>query len=101
MSFGKYSYGIYVLHAPIWLYQGKVLMMIAQRVPAYLHVPLWLCSKIVGVAMSYGAARVSWYLVEKRFLALKSRFAAKSAPQVSPQANPAPCSRCLEEAAQY
>jgi peptidoglycan/LPS O-acetylase OafA/YrhL len=81
VSFGLYSYGIYVFHAPIAFVQNTALLTIAERIPAHFHILLWAASKVFGVALSYGIAMLSWHLVEKHFLRLKSRFSAQRRPE--------------------
>ena len=81
MSFGVYSYGIYVFHAPIAAGQNFALLTIAERIPAHFHILLRAASKVFGVALSYGIALLSWHLVEKHFLKLKSKFSARRQPE--------------------
>ncbi|MBI4913946.1 MAG: acyltransferase [Acidobacteria bacterium] len=76
MAFGKYSYGIYILHFPIAVYAGKLVMWLAQRIPTEIHILLWAGSKVVGIGISFGLAILSWHILEKRFLRLKYRFTA-------------------------
>ena len=81
MSFGVYSYAIYVFHAPISGYQNAVLLRIAATVPSQFHIFLWAASKLVGVVLSYGIALLSWHLIEKHFLKAKRRFSARGQPE--------------------
>ena len=81
-NLGKYSYGMYVLHFPICLYQNRFLLTLAGATRADFHVLLWLGSKLVGVVVSYLLALGSWHLLEKHFLRLKCRFSA--APVTAP-----------------
>ncbi len=62
-SFGKYSYGIYVLHFPIT-------MLFKPR----LGVASLVVTEIVGIGLSYCAALVSWNLLEKHCLKMKRYF---------------------------
>jgi peptidoglycan/LPS O-acetylase OafA/YrhL len=66
-SFGKYSYGIYIIHYPISLLfkprAGIVSLMMTE---------------IVGIALSYGAALISWNILEKHCLKLKRYFETSS-----------------------
>ena len=75
--FGKYSYGMYVFHYPIhkageflltgWVVSGSG----AER-------PVRLLIYVIGIlAVSTGIAVMSYYLVERRFLALKDRWARR------------------------
>jgi len=83
-SFGKYSYGVYVLHYPIVI----LLQMSNERMSAKFP---WVESSggllvlriVLGFGLSYIAALASWNLLEKRVLRLKDRFAY--APERDPQ----------------
>ncbi len=73
---GKYSYAMYVLHsAPYHLTAGAIRDLSAQALP---H-PLVLAAKYLYfpalAAVSYGAARVSWLILEHPFIRLKERVA--------------------------
>lgn len=75
---GKYSYGIYVLHLPIvrWLaIERDAILNLTHYQPDTLayRVIIWLTIAI-GCVASYGAALLSWYLVEERFVRLKAKF---------------------------
>jgi peptidoglycan/LPS O-acetylase OafA/YrhL len=72
--FGRYSYGLYVLHVPL-----IVLARHAGVSPDAFAGTRWEFAGLVGYAALIGAASVvaalaSWTLYEKPFLALKSRF---------------------------
>ena len=80
-SFGKYSYGIYVIHVMIKTDSARLLA----RVMGFLHVELlrvWAYS-IVMTAVSFGIAFLSYHLFEKHFLRLKDRFQVR-APEAVP-----------------
>lgn len=77
VAFGKYSYAMYVFHAPISFYQDKLVLSLADHVPASFHIALWASNKIVGLGVSYAVALLSWHVIEKRFLRLKQRFIAR------------------------
>jgi peptidoglycan/LPS O-acetylase OafA/YrhL len=66
-SLGKYSYGMYVLHA----FVASEVVHIAKR-----HHETWFVvgSLILGPAVSFGLAWVSWHLLEDRFQRMKARF---------------------------
>jgi peptidoglycan/LPS O-acetylase OafA/YrhL len=87
VGLGRISYGLYLVHVPLifWLADGRV-------GPAYPATTL-------GVALAcVGAALISFYLIERPFLRLKSRFqhdAGTSAAPATPDApaEPAPARR--------
>lgn len=78
-SWGKYSYGLYVIHYPVvgalweklgshadrWVWRGS-------------HLPGIAVITAMGVPLSYGIAWLSYNLYEKRFLALKHHFEPRS-----------------------
>jgi peptidoglycan/LPS O-acetylase OafA/YrhL len=76
--FGKYSYGMYVLHLPI----VRSLSTLREAVLDHLgYVPGTLAyggvtwfTILLGCFASYGAALLSWHLIEKHFLRLKWKF---------------------------
>ena len=69
--FGKYSYGMYVLHWPIHLL-GKLWLTIWVVDGSRMTRPLRLVAYIAGNLVASTAAAVAvWRLVERRFLALK------------------------------
>jgi peptidoglycan/LPS O-acetylase OafA/YrhL len=74
--FGRYSYGIYVLHHPllVWIsWHG----LRADYLPPILgsHLPGALLFGVVGATASVALALVSWYVLEQPFLRLKRWFA--------------------------
>jgi peptidoglycan/LPS O-acetylase OafA/YrhL len=76
-SFGKYSYGIYVFHWPIFILQGPTLTRIALRLPRSSRFGFWILASLEEIAFTFGVALLSWNLLEKRFLKLKRFFKAK------------------------
>ncbi len=70
--FGKYSYGIYVLHMPISRYLRSTFH------PSTQPILNALITLIVGTALSVAAALVSWNVLEKHCLALKERLRAQA-----------------------
>ena len=71
--FGRYSYGIYVVHQPI-IY-GMVHAGAFQRIVDFVPNPLYAILLINAVAfgMAVAGALLSWNLLEKHFLRLKER----------------------------
>src|SRR5262249_11974220 len=77
--FGKYSYGIYVLHVPIhqlgkmwltaWVVGGARFMRLG-------HLIAYIAGNLV---MSTAAAVAVWHLIERRFLALKDVWGQRDA----------------------
>jgi len=64
---GKYSYGIYVVHAPLSLY-------LLPRLIGFHGLGASALSILTGGAISYGLAYCSWHIFEKHFIGLKDRF---------------------------
>jgi peptidoglycan/LPS O-acetylase OafA/YrhL len=79
-TFGKYSYAIYVFHKPLHDFVG---------VPLLAHFGLdfsrsvagTIVYVICGLAVSYAAAVVSYYIFERHFLRLKAYFVPRSGPR--------------------
>ena len=72
--FGRYSYGIYVLHAPLIF--GFTSLVRSWGPPPQLlgsQVPSELGFALVALGLSTAAALVSWVLIEQPFLKLKDR----------------------------
>ena len=67
MSFGKYSYGIYVFHVPILFLLIRLIRMGG--------LPGFIVTLPIGVATSFVLAYLSWHLYEVRFHRLKDRVA--------------------------
>jgi peptidoglycan/LPS O-acetylase OafA/YrhL len=77
---GRISYGMYLWHYPIW----RIVQQ--QRLPTIKSVPL-------QFVLSVTVATLSYILIEKRFLRLKSRFAAKPVPKAKPVGAATPATR--------
>jgi len=81
-NFGKYSYGLYLIHVPIDIFVGNSNHVGVARFATHLGSP------VVGfalyatflIAVSYVAARASWFLFESRFLGLKRFFEYEATP---------------------
>jgi peptidoglycan/LPS O-acetylase OafA/YrhL len=74
-SWGKYSYGLYLIHFPlIGVLDVKLAPHLSRLVwhGSQLLVVLVFCA--VGIPLSYGVAWLSYHVYEKRFLALKRYF---------------------------
>src|SRR6185295_15773072 len=76
-TFGKYSYGMYVLHIPILFYEGRFLFNISDRIPENSRAAAWTFSIPAGVLLSFLVAQVSWHLLEKHCLRWKKHFVAE------------------------
>jgi peptidoglycan/LPS O-acetylase OafA/YrhL len=76
-SFGKYSYGIYVWHALIWIKSASLLRQYRSAFPAWVLVPVAILG---GVAASWVIARVSWYLIESPCAKVKERYFKTAEP---------------------
>ena len=77
-AWGKYSYGLYVLHYPLlWALDDKVGRRLAspRLVVAGSHLPSVLLRGAIGVPLAFGLAWLSYQLYERRFLELKRHFA--------------------------
>jgi peptidoglycan/LPS O-acetylase OafA/YrhL len=72
---GKYSFGIYVFHQLIHQRLGEPWMLarFGGHPPAH---AVYLYSATIGV-ISFGAAFLSYHLLEKHFLALRNRLAPR------------------------
>ncbi|RPH56400.1 acyltransferase [bacterium] len=71
--FGRYSYGLYVLHHPLLFLKPEWL--------SYGSLPEWLLFVAAGTGVTVVLALLSWNLWEKPFLDLKDRFPYASAPR--------------------
>lgn len=79
--FGKYSYGLYVLHPFVLEQYSSSTDFYAQlEIPETIAAIAFI---VVGIALSVVPALLSWHLLEKRFLGFKRFFEAKQ-PSVNP-----------------
>jgi peptidoglycan/LPS O-acetylase OafA/YrhL len=86
-TFGKYSYGIYVVHL---MMRTEASTRLIGRLTKFLHVEIlqiWGYS-VVMTAISFGIAFASYHLFEKHFLRLKDRFQARTAIAIPPAGAP-------------
>lgn len=91
VSFGKYSYAIYVLHFPIAFYGKDLVLSLAQGTSTQFQVLLWVAQKVIGVGLSFLLGLASWNMLEKHFLRLKKRYAAAlPAPTLPGHGEPLP-----------
>lgn len=76
VTFGTYSYGIYVLHIPLKRGLEYFALFTGATIQSVVHNPFVasIAMFLIGTTLSYGIARVSWWLVESRCLALKRYF---------------------------
>jgi peptidoglycan/LPS O-acetylase OafA/YrhL len=67
-EFGKYSYGIYLLH----LFVARLLSLLSHKLRYHSSVVVF----VVGASVSYLVARVSWVFIETPFLRMKDRISS-------------------------
>jgi peptidoglycan/LPS O-acetylase OafA/YrhL len=80
-AFGKYSYALYLFHLPLralvrdaWFTPASVPALAGSLIPGQI------LFYAVSTAVAFGAAVLSWYAYESRFLALKRFFPRSSSP---------------------
>lgn len=74
-SFGKYSYAMYLFHLPLRaLVRDSALTNKALPSIGETQVPAQIAFTVVCIAITYGAAWLSWNLYEKHWLSLKRFF---------------------------
>jgi peptidoglycan/LPS O-acetylase OafA/YrhL len=88
---GKYSYGIYVFHVPVFYFLDRLSL----HLPNALNRSIWFSYALIALkfATAFGIASFSYNFFEKRFLALKDRFepvyrVARSSKLSGEDANP-------------
>jgi peptidoglycan/LPS O-acetylase OafA/YrhL len=74
-TFGKYSYGMYVYHIPIYLIAEMATSSLGWPMPMPLRYALPYGATLIAV--TFGVSRASYVLLEDRILSLKSRFDPK------------------------
>jgi peptidoglycan/LPS O-acetylase OafA/YrhL len=79
--FGKYAYGIYVFHVPVFYFMHVFI----EDGLGLIRPPTWLryVAIVTQFSISYGIAALSYNVFEKRFLALKHNFEPKSSQRAS------------------
>jgi peptidoglycan/LPS O-acetylase OafA/YrhL len=79
-TLGKYSYGLYVFNQPIAFFPGNE--RFHDQLVSWITLPLaaTVIHAIAGMTLTFGAAWISWHVLEKHFLKLKPRFAPKDGP---------------------
>jgi peptidoglycan/LPS O-acetylase OafA/YrhL len=84
---GRYSYSIYVFHAAV--ITGLAAIASISSFPTLLGSRLhaMVAFTLVSLGLTTLLALATWHLIEKHFLALKSRFDAKQSPARSPAAD--------------
>jgi peptidoglycan/LPS O-acetylase OafA/YrhL len=78
-SLGKYSYAIYVVHYPMHALVRDRVMPVINRDSQLESIALTAAYAILILAASYAMAIASWHVYEKHFLALKNRWAPRTA----------------------
>ena len=83
--FGKYSYGIYVYHFPIWIASGILLQ--DHGLWSRVRGSVWMSLVFVGAnaAASVSIAYASYHLYEKHFLKLKKYFPERTTSMINDQ----------------
>ncbi len=76
-TLGKYSYGLYLFHGPL-AHISMHALPTTRWWPWFQFQSVYLAFMIVLMAFSFAVAYASWHILEKRFLALKGRFEARS-----------------------
>ena len=81
-TWGKYSYAVYLLHAPAIRLAEKIMNVALWNVadpPSLLgsQLPAMMVHLVFSGALALLFAWMSWHVLEKRFLALKDRFAIR------------------------
>ncbi|MBL7856259.1 MAG: acyltransferase [Cyclobacteriaceae bacterium] len=72
--FGKYSYGLYVFHWPVYVLLHKLLYTEVEKYIPY-DLGAYLISSFLILLLTIGVSLLSWIVLEKRFLKLKDKLA--------------------------
>lgn len=72
--FGRYSYGIYLIHGPLYLMWRNEPWYARPRVLWGSQLPAAFGALLTVAVVATGLAMLSWHLYEKQFLKLKARF---------------------------
>lgn len=76
-SMGRYSYAMYVLHPLVLRYAIPWTALVVKRLPTTAAIVV---AMTVSVAIIYGVARLSWFVLEERFLRWKDLFPYSRSP---------------------
>jgi peptidoglycan/LPS O-acetylase OafA/YrhL len=82
MTFGKYSYGMYVYHIPLYLTVETATYAFGW--PMQMPLQYALPYGAVLIALTFGISRTSFILFEERFLTMKGRFEPRLAEVATP-----------------
>jgi peptidoglycan/LPS O-acetylase OafA/YrhL len=77
--FGRYSYGLYVIHHPLLFLKPEGLSFGLFPTVLGSRLPGWLLFVAAGIAVSVALSLLSWHLLEKPFLDLKDRMPPRTA----------------------
>ncbi len=86
-TFGKYSYGIYVIHMPVYIIVRHLLNRLSEHWHRDYNAPFAFLCVVACSLISYGLARVSWKLLEQPFLRMKERFPYCLDSNIEPNTN--------------
>ena len=77
-SLGKYSYAMYVYHIAIYTHTAWLMAYLSRRSPEATPAAWSMLYPFFAIPVTFLAAQLSWILMERRVLALKSRFPTPS-----------------------
>ena len=86
-TFGKYSYGLYVVNQPIAFFPGFGKLRDWLTVHLHSRAAAGVLYAAVGIGLSFAVAFLSWHLLEKRMLRLKRHFETAPKPVPAPGAS--------------